>query len=298
MSTLASITDRIIATLQGASRDQAEQTHLVAGIADTDLTLQAFEPKLLSQGLIEIGDELLWVSAVDNGSGSVTIAPYGRGVQTSAPSAHDAGAMIVNNPRFPRALIRASVNDAISGVYPDLYARKTYEFPAVATRVSYEIPAEAEQVHRVSWQDIGPSKRWIPVSRWRFDPAASTDDFPTGKSLDLYQAPLPGRTVRVVYQRPPAPFTDSSTEFATATGLNASAEDCIVYGALFRLVGMLEAPRLQLAAIESQLRGQLVQPGATQSAVRHYMQLYQLALTAERERLLRSDPVSAHYRYI
>lgn len=298
MSTLASITDRIIATLQGFTRDQDEQTYLVGAITDSDLTAQAHEPKMISQGIIEIGDELMWVTRVDNTTGAVTIAPFGRGYQLSTAANHAENTAITNNPKFPRSFIKSVVNDSINGVYPDLYVRASENFSFTATRVAYELPATTEQVHKVSWQDVGPSRRWVPISRYRFDPAADTDEFPSGKSIDLYQAAIPGRTVRVVYQKAPGLFSDPAQEFATATGLNATAEDTIVYGALFRLAGMLEAPRLQLSAVESQLRAQLVQPGATQSAARHFLQLYQLALTAERERLTRSDPTSAHFRYI
>lgn len=298
MSTLAQITDRVLATIQGFSRDQDEQTYLTSAITDTDLTLTVNEPKLISQGIIEINDELLWVSRVDNATGAVTVAPFGRGYQLSEAAAHSQDSPVINNPKFPRSFVRSAINDAINGVYPDLYVRSSTDFPYIAARTTYELPTAAEQIHRITWQDIGPSKRWVPITRYLFDPAADTDEFPSGKSVDLYQAAVGGRTVRVVYQRAPGLLVNPDDEFATVTGLQATAEDCIVYGALFRLAGMLEAPRLQLSAIEPQLRAQLVQPGATQSATKHFLQLYQLALMSERERLMRSDPVSAHYRYV
>lgn len=298
MSTLAKITDRIIATLQGFSRDQDEQTYLTTSISDVDLTFTVNEPKLISQGLIEVGDELMWVTRVDNTTGTVTVAPFGRGYQLSSAATHDENCPVSNNPKFPRSFIVSTVNDAINGVYPDLYVRATTTFPFSAARVTYEMPATAEQIHKISWQDIGPSKRWVPISRYRFDPAADTDEFASGKSVDLYQSAVPGRTVKVVYQQAPSLFSDPAQEFTTTTGLSATAEDCVVYGALFRLVGMLESPRLQLTAVESQLRAQLIQPGSTKASAQHFMQLYQLALISERERLMRSDPISAHFRYI
>lgn len=295
---LTQIIDRVTGYMQGFSRDQEEKTWLTSAIADTDLTFRAFEPKLISQGLNEIGDELVWVSRVDNITGDATIAPFGRGYQSTTASAHDENACVINNPKFPKSSIKQAINDAVRAVYPDLYVVDEYEFPAVAARTTYEVPADVDLVHTVTYETIGPTRRWANLSRWRFNPKADSDSFDSGKSIDIYQEPIPGQTVRIIYGKPPSVFTDSTTEFATATGLSETSEDCVVYGACFRLVGMLENPRLQISSIESQLRGQLVQPGATQSAARHFLQLYQLALQSERERLYRANPTSTHFRYI
>lgn len=295
---LTQITDRITSYMQGFSRDQEEKTWLTAAIDADDLTISVNEPKLISQGLTEIGDELVWVARVDNISGDATLAPWGRGYQSTTASAHDENACVINNPRFPKSGIAQAVNDAVRAVYPDLYVVDDYEFPAVAARTTYEVPADVDLVHSVTYETIGPTRRWANLSRWRFNPLADPDRFASGRSIDIFQEPIPGQTIRIIYGKPPSAFVDNTTEFAAATGLSATSEDCVVYGACFRLVGLLENPRLQISTIESQLRGQLVQPGATQAASRHFLQLYQLALQSERERLYRANPTSTHFRYI
>lgn len=298
MSTLSQLVDRILATLQGFARDGEEVTYLTTETAVDDLTFTVNEPLLLSQGLAEIGEELLWIQRVDANSSTVTIAPFGRGYQGSTAAVHEVNSLVKNKPLFPRHNVVQAVNDAIGGVYPDLYVKASTEFPYVAARTTYELPATAEQVHSIRWEDIGPSRAWLPIQRYRFDPNADTTVFPSGRSLDLYQAPVPGRTIQVVYSKAASQFTASSQEFTTATGLPASCEPVIVYGACFRLVGFMESPRLQPNAIESQVRTTGLQPGSSRYAAQHFMQLYQLALMGERERLNRSDPTSAHFRYI
>lgn len=298
MSTLAELTDRITSYLQGFSRDQDEKTWLTSTVDETGLTFRVAEPKAISAGMCEIDDELVWVARVDNSSGDVTIAPFGRGYQGTTAVAHAENACILNSPKFPKKQIQQAVNDSIRGVYPDLHVLASYEFPSVAARTTYELPEDADLVHAVMAETIGPTKRWANLARWRFNPQADPDRFESGKSIDIFQEPVPGQTIRVIYVKPPSPFEDTSTEFASATGLNATAEDCIVYGACFRLVGLLETPRLQISAIEQQLRSQQVPPGSTQHAARHYLQLYQLALQSERERLHRANPASSHFRYI
>lgn len=298
MSNLRQLIDRVSQALQGFTRDQDQQTYITAPIAEDDLTLTVAEPRMISQGMVEIEEELMWVKSVDQASGTVTLAPYGRGYMSTTAVAHDMNVAVLNSPKYPNSQIRAAIDETVEGIYPDLYVLATYEFPFVASRVTYELPAAVDQVHRVNWQSIGPSQTWLPITRWNFDPQANTTAFPSGKSIDLFQAPVPGRTVRVTYKKPPSTFTDHTTAFATATGLNASAEDVIIYGTCYKLVGSQESPRLQLQSIESLLQAQLVPPGSTQNAARHYYQLYQNALTGERERLLRQDPPMAHFRRV
>jgi len=295
---LNQIADRVISNLQGMTRDQDERTWLTAPIDEMETSLIVQEPKLVSQGLAEIGDELVWISRVDNNSGAVTLAPFGRGYQSTTAVAHEANTAVVNTPKFPRRQVKDAINEAISGVYPDLYTVDNVEFPFIVARSTYELPAAADQVIGVKAKTIGPTKRWATLTRWDWNPQADPDEFPSGKSIDLFQEPVPGQAIRVTYIKPPNAFADDDTEFAAATGLSATAQDCIVYGACFRLVGLLESSRLQLHSIESQLRSQQVPPGSTQSAARHFLQLYQLALQSEQQRLNRINPTSTHFRYI
>lgn len=298
MSDLSQLTDRATSYLQGFSRDQDEKTWLLTNITPESLSFRVADPKFISAGLVEVGDELMWVSRVDNTSGDVMVAPFGRGYQGTPAVAHDADACVTNSPKFPKSQVKQAINDAIRGVYPDLYVVGTYEFPYVAARTTYELPPDVDLVQGVTTETIGPTRRWAHLQRWRYNPQADPDRFPSGKSIDIYQEPIPGQTVRIVYLKPPNTFADSSTDFSSATGLNSTAEDCIVYSACFRLVGFLETPRLQINSIESQLRSQQVPPGSTQHAARHFLQLYQLALQSERERLIRVNPTSSHFRYI
>lgn len=298
MSNLNEITDRVISNLQGLTRDQDERTWILGAIDDLTLTWTVQEPKLITQGLAEIGDELLWVYRVDNATGQVNIAPFGRGYQSTVATSYPELTAIVNSPKFPRAEVKRAIGEAISGIYPDLYVVATVEFPFVAARSTYELPADCDQVIGVKWQTIGPTRRWATLSRWDWNPQADPESFASGKSLDLFQEPTPGQTIRVTYIKPPSAFSDNTTEFAAATGLSASAQDVIIYGACFRLVGLLESSRLQLHSIESQLRAQQVPPGSTQGAARHFLQLYQMALQSEQQRLAKVNPTSTHFRYI
>lgn len=293
MSTYRELVDQVLLSLQGDSLDQSEQTFLTGDITADATTFTVDEPTLVSQGMIEIEDELVWIKSVDNATGIVTCSTLGRGFRSTTAAAHTAGATVVNNPRYSRHRIKQTLNTAIRNVYPDLYALSNYEFSYVAARQAYELPAGLDQIHSIHWESVGPSRVWVPVNDYRYDPSANTTDFPSGKALNLWSAPIPGRTVRVTYIGAPTTLTNDSDQF-TSTGLALTAEEAIIYGACYRILGFVEAPRLQMSSVESTQRSDAVPPGAAINTGKFFFAMYQEALSQERERLLRSNPNTIH----
>lgn len=298
MSTRRQLVDRIEHNLMGFVLDQEEQTHLTSPLTADGLTFTVNESHNVSHGTVQVGDELMWVQSIDRATATVTVAPYGRGFQSTHPVAHSVGERVTDNPKFPRCRIRETLAQAIEDLYPDLYRIGTTTFPYVAARLTYELPAEAKEVLSVNWDIIGPSKTWPTQKRWRFNPRANTNTFPSGKTIDLWQPVIPGRTVQVDYLYEPGAFTADDEEFTEATGLGSYAEEAAIYGACYRLVGWLETPRLQLEAVESTARSTLVPPEAATEAGRYFYALYQESLARARRRLLMEHPTSGHFRFI
>lgn len=294
MATFGQLVDRVLQTLQGDSLDQAEQTHITADVTSADLTLTVDDPAMVSQGLAELGAELVWVTAVDRSSSTVTLAPYGRGYRSTTAASHAAGTALVAKPRYSRERVKQTVNQAIESSYPDLYVLKRTTFPYVAARLTYSLPADCEQLHSLSWESVGPSRTWIPANQYRFDPQADTTAFITGKTVDLWEPVVPGRTVRVSYITSPDLLVNEADDFSTVTGLASTAEEVILYGTCYRMIGFLEPARLQVNAVESSARSQLVTPGTAVNAGKFFYGLYLEALNNERERLLRIHGTSFH----
>jgi hypothetical protein len=294
MSTFQQLTDQVLLNLQGDSLDQNEQTFLTGSILSTDTTFQVDEPTLISQGMIEIGDELIWVKNVDNATGVVTTTTVGRGFRSTVATSHSAGVTVTNNPRYSRFRVKQAITTALQNVYPDLYVLKTYEFSYVGARYAYEIPVDVDQIHSISWQTIGPSRVWLPIRDYEYIPDADTTAFTTGKAIFLWSDVMPGRTVRVTYLAPPTPMVNDSDSFTSVTGLAVTAEETIVYGACYRLVGFTEAPRLQISAVEATQRSDAVPVGAGINAGKFFYAMYQECLSQERERLLRINRNSVH----
>lgn len=294
MTTFAQLTDRVLQNLQGDSLDQWEQTFLTSDVAVDALTFTVDDPNQISQGLCELGSELIWVKGVDRDTSTVTLSPFGRGYRSTTAATHVTGDAVVNNPRFSRSRVRETINTAIRGIYPDLYQVKSHEFTYVAVRFAYPLPADCDQIHSITWEDIGPSRVWNDITQYSFVPNADTTNFPDGKAVNIWDAIIPGRTIRVTYITAPSEMTLDADVFTTVTGLAATAEEAIVYGSCYRLIGFLEPARLQTSSVEASARSVLVQPGQPVNAGKFFYGLYLEALNQERERLLRSNRNSVH----
>lgn len=297
-ATFANIVDRTKQQLLGYTKDQASVSYLVQATTALDSTLM-IDPDTatnLSRGLIEIEDELMLVKNYDRGAGVVQILSgvNGRGVDGTTAAFHDNGAIITNDPRFPRQRIKEAINDTIAALYPDLWVFGEYEFPYRAARYEYPLPTEVEDVYKVTINTIGPSGVWFPSQAWRFNPMTSLTPgqvlptpTPTGKTLQIYDRIVPGRNVRVSYIRPPGVLVNNADDFTTTTGFPDRYIDMVTYGAAWRLLPAYEAGRLQQASIESTERAPLVPTSAATQASQFFLALYSKRLTEERTRLQR-----------
>lgn len=298
MATYNDLVSRVKQQLLGYTRDQASISYLTApmGASDTTFTVDTDTVQNISRGLVEIDEELMLVKNRDRTTGIVTVMANtnGRGVESTTAASHSVDAIVTADPRYPKARVMEAINDAINGVYPDLWVFGETEFPWIAARYEYPIPAEAEGVYRVMTNTIGPSAVWFPNSSWRFNSQASTTPgqtkptpAPTGKSIQIMRDFIvPGRNVRVIYTKKPTPLADLSDDFSL-TGFPDRYIDLIVYGACWRLIPAYEAARLQQTAIEATERAELVPTGSASKASQYYFNLYQTRLDEERDRLFR-----------
>jgi hypothetical protein len=294
MSTFDQLTQTVLGNLQGFSLDQDQITYLTSDIGTSDTTLPVGDPHEVSRGLVEVDDELVWVRAVDATSSSALLIPQGRGYMGTTAAAHSANVTVKNNPKYPRVMVKRAINDTIRSLFPDLFKVTSTTFAFTAARYFYPLPAETEDVYDVTWDIIGPSRRWPRLDRWRFVSNANTTSYPTGKALDLMSSVVPGRTVQVTYLVAPQPLVNGSDDFATVTGLNASAEDVVLYGACYRLAGYLDIPRLQTTNVEGNARAQNVPPGSASNTGKYFYAIYKERLAQEREILLARWPRVTH----
>lgn len=296
--TFDNIVQRVRQQLLGYTRDQASISYLVQPMTSTATSFMVDPGTVsnLSNGLTEIGDEMVLVKNYDRTTGTVNIMAglNGRGVEGTVAASHATDDIVTADPRFPRVRIKEAINDTIAAMYPDLFIFGQYEFPYLAARFEYPIPADVDNVYKVVANTVGPSGIWKPMTKWRFNTFASTTPgqvkptpTPTGKSLQIFDQVTPGRNIRVSYTKAPSTLVNGSDDFASVTGYPERYLDMVTYGACWRMLPSYEAGRLQQQSIEATERAPLVPVGAATSASQYFLGLYTKRMNEERDRLLR-----------
>ena len=284
MATLNQIVDETLLALAGYSADAEVLTVLTAAVDASTLTLPVQDAKQVARGLVEVGDELVYVSGIDAAANTLTVLVGQRGYRSTTAAAHPSGTLVRNHPRFPRMTVASTINDVIEQVWPDLFAVKVYEFPASGSRATYDLPVEALSILSVTWEVVGPSHSWQAVRRFDMAPAVGA----VPPKLTLFDQPTPGRAVRVVYTASPTRIT--LDDELTVSGLSGSCRDLIVFGACSRLIGNVEPGRLVTQQVQAALQ-QGDPAGANTNAAKWFYTMYSRRLEDERAALHSQYPI-------
>lgn len=284
------------------TKDQEQYSFATVAVGSTDTTIAADPSTLgnLSNGLIQIDDELILISNINRSTAQLTVlaGTNGRGVEGTVAASHAQNALIVNDPTFPRAAIKQAINDTILGMFPDVFVVKSTTVTKSAPQYEYGLPVDVVDIIQVHSDTVGPSQINFANYHYRFNPMANTTRFPTGKSIQVLDPVTPGRSIWVTYQAEPSPLVNDTDDVGTVTGWNSDANrysDIIVFGACARLISSYETARLQQGAIEQSERASLVPVQSASKASQYFWQQYQQRLSEERQRLMERFQTTAHY---
>ena len=281
--------------LTGYTQRQDQATFLPFVMGATDLSFIVNDGTVLTRGMVEIDDELIWVDSFDRTTNTATIPSYGRGFRDTVAVPHTVGSRVTIAPSFPRSVIRRNINLAIDGVYPDLFGTYYTTFTWVASRTTYALPQEAIDVIGLSWQTIGPSLEWLPIRHYRLDRMANPITWNSGKTISIREGIIPGRTVQVTYTKKPTIMQYDTDDFAATTGLPDSAREVIILGAAYRTAMYLDLGRVPAFSAESDAMRANDPIGSAGNIGRMIQQLYQQRLLIEVRRLQEQFPPRTHY---
>jgi len=263
-------------------------------MTSTATTFVVADGTVLTRGLVEIDDELIWVDSFDRTTNTATIPAYGRGFRDTTAQSHTAGTRVTIAPSFPRSVIRRNLNLAIDGVYPDLFGTFYTIFNWQAARTTYVLPNEAVDVLGASWQTIGPSREWLPVRHYRVDRMANPIYWGSGKTISIREGIIPGRPVMITYTKKPTVLQYDTDDF-TMTGLSDSAREVIVLGAAYRTAMYLDLGRIPAATAEADAQQGNDPVGSAANIGRVLQQMYQQRLLVEVRRMQEQFPPRTHY---
>jgi len=303
MPTLEQMIDEVTINLSGYTLQQDRTTHLTSDVSTT--TSPSNNPTILAlastdsigKGVIEIGEELIWVDSFDRVGKTATIAPYGRGYLGSTAATHLADSKVTISPTFPRHAIKRAINDTIGAFGATIMAVKSTTFTYNATVNTYAFNnLNIRNILSLTWQDVGSSKEWIPVRKWDWDAVGDTTTFGSGaQTVTIGDPIISGRKVKVIYATDPTAFTVNTQDYVDQTGLPASTRDVAILGATYRLLSALDPARATMVSPQADETDTKRPYGSTQSATKQIYALYQQRLLEESKSQQANFPIRVHY---
>jgi hypothetical protein len=302
--------DEVVLNLAGYTFQQDRATYLKTAVTTT--TSSSASPLILSlgstenvgKGILEIDEELMWIDSFDRIANTATVAPYGRGYLGSTAATHPADVKVTISPTFPRSSVKRALNDTIRSLGANIFAVKSTSFTFNAAQSTYAFNnLNIKNILTVAWESIGPSKEWVPIRRWDFDSTADATAFGSGaQTITLGNAPIPGRTVRVVYATDPIAFPELATidltnaqDYATVTGLPESTRDVVILGTAYRLLSFLDPARAAQVSPQADETDAKRPYGASQSATKQLYALYSQRLQEETKSQQKNYPPRVHF---
>jgi len=300
--------DEVLVNLAGYTFQQDRSTYITSAVSTTTST--SASPLILSlastdsvgKGILEIDEELLWVDSFDRVANTATVSPYGRGYLGTTAATHAADAKVTISPTFPRFSVKRAINDTIRSLRANIFAVKSTTFTFNAAVSTYAFAnLNIKNILTVSWQSIGPTKEWVPIRKWDLDSVANPEAFSYTSGTDVVQtitlgeAPISGRTVKVVYTTDPSPFTSNSEVYTTVTGLPESTRDVVILGTAYRLLSFLDPARAAQVSPQADETDSKRPYGASQSATKQLYALYTQRLNEETKAQQQNYPPKVHY---
>lgn len=302
-TTLTNMIDEVLINLAGYTLQQDRSTYLRTAVSTT--TSSSASPLILSlgstdsvgKGIVEIDEELMWIDSFDRVGSTATVAPYGRGYLGTTAATHTADSKVTIAPTFPRYVVKKAINDTIRSLGSSIFAVKTTTFTFNAAVSTYAFNGlNIKNILTMSWQDVGPTKEWIPVRRWDFDSIGDATAFgANAQTVTIGEPIIAGRTVKVMYATDPEAFTINTQDYATQTGLPESTKDVVILGAAYRLLSYLDPARAAMVSPQADETDSKRPYGASQSATKQIFALYSQRLAEETKSQQQNYPVRVHY---
>lgn len=292
--------------MAGYTMQQDRATSLSSPITSTTTTsVSVTSTTDIGKGIIEIGEELLWIENFDRVGNTLTVAPWGRGYLGTTASTAAVYSKVTISPTFPRSVIKRAVGDTIRAMGASIFAVKQLTFTFNSAVTTYELldndtNVTAQNILAMHWEEVGPSKEWIPVRRWAFEPFADINTWggsaaSPAQTVSIYDPITPGRTVKVLYATAPGTLTSDSDVFTTTTGLPLTCKDIVILGATYRLLTFLDPARAGQTSPQADEIDSKRNFGSTSSVMRQIYSLYTQRLAEETLAQQQQYPARLHY---
>ena len=239
MAAVSTLIDRIYRDFLNKPDDLSAFSRLDGAISSTTSTSVVYEAGLFSSeeenllgsgALIEIGQELMLVTAANTSTRTLTVS---RGYAGTTAATHADETNIFINPTFPRKSVYDAVSDNISRLYPSLYNVTTTNVTSNSTY--QEVPASTVEVLTSYVQNAtGNQYTSAGIELLRDFPPSSTNT-----AVQFYNTSN-GKTVHLVVKRKFVRPTDETSDIETVCLVSAEYEQIVMVGAVAQLLSELD----------------------------------------------------------
>ena len=302
MITFGEMTSQVQAHLRSFVRDQEQSTHLTKSVGVDDRKFSVADPSLVARGRIELDSELIWVDSSSKSDNSLMIPPYGRGMDGTMATPHEAGTRLIVAPLYPRKFLQDTLNQVIRQMGAELYGVETVvnsegKGPLTHDSFTYEVPDYVRDVLSVTVNDPNyDDDRVVYLRDWTFDKNAPQTVSRSGKALYLYDEWIPlDMELTITVSRDPITLTLDNQYFSETT-LPASSEDLPVLGAAARLLASSDTYGVQTRSVEAAAVTSKVPVGAAQEQSKYLQALFTQRMDEERLRLLNTHSNRTRYQ--
>jgi hypothetical protein len=302
MTTFVELIDEVSSNMSGYTLQQDRATYLTSDVTtstspiDSPTILSVNSTENIGKGIVEIGEELIWVDNYDRVGNTCTVSPFGRGYNGSTATTHSRGDKVTISPTFPRVAIKRAINDTVKAMSSVLYSVGRTEFTYQVPKNTYGFNGLGiRNILSLSWQSTGPTKEWIPIRHWDWDVAADETVFGAdAQTVTIGDYITPGRRVKVIYAKDPDYFT-SDTQELTDLGYQQSVKDVVILGACYRLTMFLDPARQSMVSPQADETDARRPYGTSNAITKQLFQMYKQRLDEEIIEQQRHYPIRVHY---
>ena len=302
-TTIGNLVDRVYREYLEPMEDIVSYSYLTSDITDSDTSIvydgnlfSVEEEDALDAGaIIEIGQELMYATALNTVTNTITVT---RGARGTTATAHTTGDIVKIAPAFPRINVFNAVKDQIENLYPTLYA---VEVQTIASAAGY-VALTGDDDSRI----VAPI---AAVSQYQTlaDGSETTVQF-RGVAMELIDVPTTvtasgkvvqfsginnGVNVHCTFKKKFGEVTNEASTLADI-GLETEYEAIIMAGAAAQMIAGKDIPTYTADYISEQMQVQNY-PINSSSNIRNSLLQYQQVLINKARKDLRArypEPVS------
>ena len=291
MSTAGALLDRVSRQLLSGTVEERNKLAVTVDADDTTFVMSYDLAGLRTGTVFEIDAELVYIWEATSGNKTLTVE---RGYMGTTPAAHTVGALVILNPRFPKAQLLDALNQDID----DLSSPLNGLFRIISANVDYNgADRQIDLTGATSIIDLLDVRlRYLdsdyPVIRkTRLQRDLPTSDFPSGFAIVFDESVMAG-TLRVRYKAPFSRVSALADSLQSVAFVPVTMEDILELGVMYRMLSTREVKRNFIESQGDTRRSDEVPPGAMRDSFSNVLRLRRDRIIAEAAKLARQYPLT------